>query len=65
MRSCCMHLNEFLLPVRALAQRFDLGRQLLHGLREFGQLSGDARYVLRGCDSTAILRVAILGQVPS
>lgn len=37
-------------------QRFELGRHLLHGVRKFGQLSRDRRYVVRSCDFTAILR---------
>ena len=35
-----------------LAQRFQFGRHLLDGVGEFGQLTGNARYVLGGCDST-------------
>jgi hypothetical protein len=47
--------SERLLSVGTLLQRLQLGRHLLHGVGEFGQLSGDARYVIGGCDSAAIL----------
>jgi hypothetical protein len=45
-----------LLRVGALPQRYQLSRHLLHGMSEFGQLPGDARYVLIRCDGAEILR---------
>lgn len=49
-------VSTLLLAVGASLQRFELGRHLLHGVSQFGQLSGDARYVIGSCDSAAILR---------
>ena len=51
-----------LLTVGARLQRFELGRHLLHGVRKFGQLSRDRRYVVRSCDFTAILRPGDAGR---
>ena len=51
-RSLLLAISANLLTVGAIPQRFELGRHLLHGVGEFGQLSGDARYVLGGCDYT-------------
>jgi hypothetical protein len=55
-RALLLAVNALLLTVGASLQRFELGRHLLHGVSKFGQLSGDARYVLGSCDSAAILR---------
>jgi hypothetical protein len=55
-RALLLAVSTLLLTVGASLQRFELGRHLLHGVSEFGQLSGDARYVLGSCDSAAILR---------
>ena len=51
-RARLLAVRALLLRIGAFLERFKLGRHLLHGVGEFGQLSGDARYVLRGCDST-------------
>jgi hypothetical protein len=51
-----LRLGALLLRVGTLSQRPELGRHLLHGMSEFGQLSGEARYVLVSCNSAEILR---------
>jgi hypothetical protein len=56
-RALLLDDSERLLSVGTLRQRLQVGRHLLHGVGEFGQLSGDSRYVIGGCDSAAILRV--------
>jgi hypothetical protein len=45
-------VGTLLLGCGVLAQRFQVGRHLLDGVGEFGQLTGNGRYVLGGCDST-------------
>jgi hypothetical protein len=47
--------GEPLLTVSPLPQRSQLRRHRLDGLREFGQLSGDARYVIGSRDLAGIL----------
>ena len=51
-----LRLGAQLLRVGALLQRFQFSRHLLHGMSQFGQLPGDARYVLIRCDAAEILR---------
>jgi hypothetical protein len=45
-------VGTLLLDFGVLAQCFQFGRHLLDGVGEFGQLTGNGRYVLVGCDST-------------
>jgi hypothetical protein len=56
-------VGTLLLSFGAVLQRLEVGRHLLHGMSEFGQLPGDARYVLRGCDSTEILRSSVAARL--
>ena len=54
-RALLMRGSERLLSVGTLLQRLQFSRQPLHGVGEFGQLSGDTRSVIGGCDCAAIL----------
>jgi hypothetical protein len=51
-------VRALLLAINALPQHRVLSRHLLDFLSEFGQLSGDARYVFVGCDFAQILNAS-------